>query len=470
MSLKRFVILSIFLSCFCMAFCVGDTLCGRFYFPTGSSLLDLAYRNNGARLDSLVTGIRSRMALSELRRLRVCSAASPEGISTSNKQLSDKRFFSLQRAIQDRLSITDSVFVSVSLGVDWERLASLVEASDMPCREEVLHIIRFTPVWVVRDGIVVDSRKKQLMDLRGGDVWHYMENYFFPELRHSSVVECEFDPISKAGDPKAVVRPQLTESTDTIIVHSLVQRILEIRDKLQIDIAAIKVDDVANGVIESECVDVISNSCDNGNKDEIEVYNDSEMTDIVNPLFINLKTNMLYDALLVPNIGAEFYLGKGWSVGGNSMYAWWNLDSKHYYWRIYGGDLSVRKYFGSRAAHKPLSGHHLGVYAQAFIYDFELGNKGYMGGRPGSSLWKNCNYVAGVEYGYSLPIARRLNLEFSIGVGYWGGEYQLYIPDLDQYTWQETRRRRWFGPTKAEISLVWLLGRGNSNHKKGGRR
>ncbi|MCD8273384.1 MAG: DUF3575 domain-containing protein, partial [Alistipes sp.] len=28
----------------------------------------------------------------------------------------------------------------------------------------------------------------------------------------------------------------------------------------------------------------------------------------------------------------------------------------------------------------------------------------------------------------------------------------------------------WFGPTKAEISLVWLLGRGNYNEKKGGAR
>lgn len=36
------------------------------------------------------------------------------------------------------------------------------------------------------------------------------------------------------------------------------------------------------------------------------------------------------------------------------------------------------------------------------------------------------------------------------------------------YVWQATKNRHWFGPTKAEISLVWLLGRGNSNNKKGG--
>ena len=66
------------------------------------------------------------------------------------------------------------------------------------------------------------------------------------------------------------------------------------------------------------------------------------------------------------------------------------------------------------------------------------------------------------------PVGRRLNLDFVIGAGYWGGEYHTYVPDGGRYVWRETRRRHWFGPTKAEVSLVWLLGRGNYNDKKGG--
>jgi hypothetical protein len=54
-------------------------------------------------------------------------------------------------------------------------------------------------------------------------------------------------------------------------------------------------------------------------------------------------------------------------------------------------------------------------------------------------------------------------------VGYWGGEYHKYAPIDGHYVWKETRRRHWFGLTEAEISLVWLLGRGNYNEKKGGR-
>ncbi len=60
-----------------------------------------------------------------------------------------------------------------------------------------------------------------------------------------------------------------------------------------------------------------------------------------------LKTNMLYDLALVPNIGAEFYLGKGWTINGSWAYAWWTKDPKHLYWRVYGGELGVRKYFGN---------------------------------------------------------------------------------------------------------------------------
>lgn len=186
------------------------------------------------------------------------------------------------------------------------------------------------------------------------------------------------------------------------------------------------------------------------------------------PFYMSIKTNMLYDVLAVPNIGVEFYLGKNWSVAGNWMYGWWKKSEKHRFWRIYGGDIVFRKWFGQKADEKPLTGHHVGVYGQIFTYDFEWGGKGYMGGQPGGTLWDKANYAFGVEYGYSLPVADRLNIDFTIGLGYWGGKYYKYIPLDGHYVWQATKNRHWVGPTKVEISLVWLLGRGNNNNKKGG--
>ena len=186
------------------------------------------------------------------------------------------------------------------------------------------------------------------------------------------------------------------------------------------------------------------------------------------PFYMAVKTNMLYDVLTVPNLGVEFYLGKNWSIAGNWMYSWWKSNKKHRYWRFYGGDISIRKWLGKKAAEKPLTGHHLGVIGQIFTYDFEWGGTGYIGGKPGGSLWESPNYAVGLEYGYSLPVAKRLNIDFSIAVGYWGGTYYTYKPLDDHYVWDSTKKRHWFGPTKAEISLIWLIGRGNTNNGKGG--
>ena len=179
---------------------------------------------------------------------------------------------------------------------------------------------------------------------------------------------------------------------------------------------------------------------------------------------------MVDDALLVPNIGVEFSLGNRWSIAADWMYGWWSRNKSHRYWRIYGGGISLRKYFGAIAAEKPLQGHHIGINAQMLTYDFEFGGTGYMGGEPGGTLWDRMNYTIGAEYGYSLPIARRLNIDFSIAAGYMGGRYYEYIPLDGHYVWQATKNRHWVGPTKVEVSLVWLLGHGNYNTKtkKGG--
>lgn len=187
------------------------------------------------------------------------------------------------------------------------------------------------------------------------------------------------------------------------------------------------------------------------------------------PFQMAVKSNLLYDAALVPNIGAEFYLGRGWTIGASWMHAWWKNDRANNYWRIYGGELDVRKYLGKRARQKTFMGHHLGLYLQALTYDVELGGKGYMGGKPGGKLLDKATCGVGIEYGYSLPVARRLNLDFGIGVGYLTGEYRVYNPADTHYVWEQTKQRHWFGPTKAEVSLVWLIGRGNYNEKKGGK-
>ena len=176
------------------------------------------------------------------------------------------------------------------------------------------------------------------------------------------------------------------------------------------------------------------------------------------PFYIAAKTNLLYDAAVIPNIGIELYLGKRWTLAGDWFYTWFYSDTKHRYWQGYGGYLTLRKYFGKKAAEHPFTGQHIGLYGLMMTYDVEWGGRGYQ-----SPDW---GFGGGIEYGYSMPIARRLNLDFSLGIGYQDGEYKEYLPMDGHYVWQVTHDRHWFGPTKAEVSLVWLIGRGNKHPKK----
>lgn len=172
-----------------------------------------------------------------------------------------------------------------------------------------------------------------------------------------------------------------------------------------------------------------------------------------------LKTNVVHDAMLVPNIGIERYLGNGYSLGATYWYTWWKTstytESNYRKWRSYGGEIELRKYLGYASRINPLSGHHVGIFTQGYMYDYNpRGKKGQM---------SDFTYAAGLEYGYSFPVDKRLNLDLGIGLGYRGGRYKSYIQDKNHYVWQYTRQRNYFGPIKLEISFSCLLGKNNIN-------
>jgi hypothetical protein len=145
------------------------------------------------------------------------------------------------------------------------------------------------------------------------------------------------------------------------------------------------------------------------------------------------------------------------------MYAWWNKDDIGWYWRTYGGELTVKKWFGKKSSERLFTGHHIGLYAQCLTYDFAFNGRGQIGGDDEKSLFGKANYGGGIEYGYSMPVSKHINFDFSIGVGYLKGQFKDYQAQDDCYVWQNLKKRNFFGPTKAEISLVWLLGNSSKN-------
>ncbi len=180
------------------------------------------------------------------------------------------------------------------------------------------------------------------------------------------------------------------------------------------------------------------------------------------PLFA-LKTNLLFDAALMPNVELEVPIGRRWSVNGEYMFPWWLLGDHKYCLQILSGGLEGRYWFGSRRErerHDVLTGHFAGLYAGGGKYDLQWRTNGYQG---------EFFIAAGVSYGYARRIARHLQLELSIGVGILRTDYRHYHAHDNYRTllWQNNGKYTWLGPTKAKISLVWLLTR-KIKAKKGG--
>lgn len=392
------------------------------FFRQSHTELDPEFHDNGRSLDSLSKIMRGLNDASDVKitRMRISGAASPEGSVDINRVLSEERARRIIDYFSRLIPMPDSVAEVRFTGRDWPGLVALVKNDDgMPGRSAVLSIL--DKAGAVRTQLSEqqsDDLLRTLKQLEGGKPYRYMYERLFPSLRNSRL-SVEYTRFSEQLPPESI---ELTPPLPTM--------------------------EQEDSVILAEEKTMMTPSPESLRK-----------------FYMDIGTNMLLDAVLVPNIGVEFYVGKNISVYGQWMHAWWSNDARHRYWRIYGGDIGARWWFGKKAHGKPLSGHHLGVYAGAFTFDFELGGTGYMGGKPHGTIWDRSFISTGIEYGYSLPVARRLNIDFSIAVCYMGGKYIKYEPGSKPhlYYWESTKRMNRIGPTKAEISLVWLIGRGNSN-------
>lgn len=404
-------------------------------FRVNSSAVDTTYCSNADALSLLLNKIDSINGNGsiKLEQIVLAGSASPEGPTEYNRRLSDQRLKALREHILLKTGIADSLIRETHRLTDWGLLAEMVEGSDMPQKEEALSLIRKMPEYITEaDGREIIELRSKLTGLSDGKAWRYMMLHYFPTLRNACAVM-----ITSAEEPATVNEDKECAVAATVSASE----------------TELKLDTVAESTVSQPA--------------ELPAAN-GEMRHPRKPFYMSVYTNMLYDALLTPNIGAEIYLGHNRSIAADWKHGWWKSDRRHRYWRIYGGAITLRQWFGSAAAGKPLTGHHLGIYGEMFTYDFEFGDRGQMGGEPRGTIFDRANYAAGIEYGYSLPVSKHLNIDFSLGIGYLGGKYYEYKPSDGHYVWQTSKQRHWFGPTRASVSLVWLIGCGNIN-RKGGR-
>ena len=164
-----------------------------------------------------------------------------------------------------------------------------------------------------------------------------------------------------------------------------------------------------------------------------------------------LKSNVLYDAALLPNLELEWMINRNWSVAVEGDLAWWKDAPKHRYYELAMVSLEGRRWF---AVKKPWHGFYAGVFAGIGKYDLENKDKGYQG--EGG--------MAGVSIGYMFPIGKSFSLEAGLGAGYLHTKYKEYYPIDEHYVYQRTKSLNYFGPLKLKLAIAWRFY--NTNKRK----
>ena len=399
---RQAIVVTVLLACCVETTAAVDSLRVSLHYRQGSAVLDPGLTGNEEAIARMLKiaerGIR-------VRSIDIVSSASPEGNTLFNKELSEDRSETALSLLAEMFDLDSASLAVSSIGIDWDGLVDRLCHSEMPYADEALAIIRDTPEWVISDGVVTDSRKLRLRRLGDGEAWSRMLDTIFPQLRvsHISIAYSRSLPALPAAAQGFIATRRGSAGEGQIIRHP---QPMHSGRSLRWSVA--------------------------------------------------VRTNLLYDALTVPNLGLEVGLGRGWTAGVWGMYAWWGNSDRGRYRRLQGAELSVRKYFSGR----PMLGHHIGVTGSLLRYDVSFGSKGQLSGGSGVPFHDHPSWTVGAEYGYALGLTSRLRLDFSIGVGYFAGRYMTYRIADGHSVWQSTRQRRYFGPVKAELSLVYVIGKG----------
>ena len=388
-----------------------DSIC--VYYLRGYSNVNLELRANRVVLDSVAQRLRALLGDTAVYdvRLLLTGSASPEGTDKANLRLSQNRAKRLLAYLQEHAPLPDSVRTA-AIGVDWQGLIRLTEADpQVPRQQEALDILRNTPLWVFdAQGRIVDGRKRQLMNLAGGNTFRYMDEHLFPDLR-TTAIELRYK--KRTPPPPPEPEPEPASEPEPVVVPE----------------PAPEPEPAPAPVPEKE-----------------KEY-------VFTPW--SLKTNLLYDLALMPSLEVEYRINDHWSAAIEGNMAWWHRDAPHKYYQLATIVPEVRYWFRPQG---PCRGHYLGLMGGGGWYDLENGGRGYKG--EGGMI--------GVSYGYQFPVGRYFAFEAGAALGYMHTEYEEYLPIDGCYVYQQTNRMNYFGPLRLRFSWVWRIGQWID--KKGGAR
>ena len=381
------------------------------YFRFDKELVDSGYMDNSRTLRHMEELFSDHQLCGRIDSISIFSFASPDGNLTYNERLACQRSMAVKGYLVWKYPHLDQYRIYPRpQGENWQELRCLIVNDEcLPNREEVLHII---------DCYKESQRCETLLKkLNRGIPYRYIRDRLLPYLRNAAVCMVWIRRDSLPALPHAVFSNPY--SMKTRMMSSINQ----------------------------------TDECENNNL--ISYSQKIKEVSFRSCPLIAVKTNLLFDVALMPNVEIEVPIGKCWSVNGEYMFPWWLLKNNQCCLEILSGGLEGRYWLGSRDNRMDrdvLTGHFFGLYAGGGKYDLQWKENGYQG---------EFFIAAGVSYGYAHRIACNLHLEFNIGVGMLRTDYRHYHARDNYQTllWQENGKYTWFGPTKVKISLVWLLNR-----------
>ena len=169
---------------------------------------------------------------------------------------------------------------------------------------------------------------------------------------------------------------------------------------------------------------------------------------------IAVKTNLLPDLALSPNLGIEIGLAPRWSLDATGEFNLWTVNDRK--WKHWLVQPEVRYWFCDRFVKSFVGVHAIGAQynvgnipndLRIFGKDFsQLSDYRFQGWAAG----------AGVAYGYAIPLGVHWNLELEIGAGYVYTKYDKYeCKDCGKKV--DSGDVHYVGPTKAAVNLVYLF-------------
>lgn len=377
-----------------------DSLRARFDvgFAINSDLVDRAFGNNAAVLDSLgrlLADCRGADARLELREVALNGTASPDGRLRSNLRLANRRMTAIRDYVTTTYGVADSLIVLREATVPWDEFRAMLATLDDP---------RLLPIASKgSDDSWLDAgiRMDRLKALDGGAVWRRLAADVFPRLRRSVVLTLVLQP-----RPEPEPEPEVEEPEE---------------------VAEVEVEVVEEPVEPEPAAEPAPAPCRRS---------------------WHASTSLLGWSLGLTNAMGEYDFGCHWSVGLSLYYSGWNYARATRKFRAFIFRPEVRYWFAE--GHR---GFFVDAHVQMAAYNFALPGWDY---RIQDVKGRHPALGGGIGAGYRLQLDRRGRwaAEAAVGLGVYHLEYNRFVNEPNGAL-VDRRERTFFGIDNVALSVVY---------------